>query len=157
VRESNRSLLRKQSRWPDGQARRDGRNYRWRGRCDWRELRFWNSRDDWSHYHITRRIAVMIERRPDVSQHDSTCQRCCDRAKSEIALCGGQQAIVVTFPQTRREDFGTAGGPDGSWRPALRSIHTQRDAAACEPIRSRLGYRLRKQRADHKTDDNPWS
>lgn len=45
----------------------------------------------------------MIKRRPDVSQHDSTCQRCCNRAKSEIALCGDWQTIAVTFPQTSFE------------------------------------------------------
>ena len=45
----------------------------------------------------------MIKRRPDVSQHDCTCQRCRDRAKSEIALRGGQQTIAVTFSQPRFE------------------------------------------------------
>jgi len=52
----------------------------------------------------------MIERRPDISQHDSACQRCRDRTKSEIALCGSQHAIVVTFPQTRFESAGKTRG-----------------------------------------------
>ena len=45
----------------------------------------------------------MIERCPDVSEHDSACQRCCNRAESEIPLCGRQQTIAVTCPQTRFE------------------------------------------------------
>jgi len=52
----------------------------------------------------------MIERRPDVSQHDSTCQRCCNRPKPEIPLGSGQQAIVVTFPETRFESPGKIRG-----------------------------------------------
>lgn len=52
----------------------------------------------------------MIERRADVSQHDSTCQGCRNRAKSEIALCGGQQTIAVTFSQTRFESAGKIRG-----------------------------------------------
>ena len=52
----------------------------------------------------------MIERRPDVTQHDGACQRCCNRAKSEIALCDGQQAIVVTLPQTGFESAGKIRG-----------------------------------------------
>jgi len=45
----------------------------------------------------------MIERRPDITQHDGARQRRRNRAKSEIALCSGQQTIAVTFPQTRFE------------------------------------------------------
>jgi hypothetical protein len=52
----------------------------------------------------------MIEGRSDVSQHDSTCQRRRNRAKSEIALCDGQQAIVVTLPQTGFESAGKIRG-----------------------------------------------
>jgi hypothetical protein len=53
---------------------------------------------------------VVIKRRPDVPKHDGTRQRRCNCAKPEIALCGGQQAIVVTFPQARFESAGKIRG-----------------------------------------------
>lgn len=49
---------------------------------------------------------MVVQRRPDVSQHGGAreCRRDC--ATSEIALCGCQQVVAVTFPETCFEPLG---------------------------------------------------
>jgi hypothetical protein len=97
VGEPHRNLLGEESRWPDAETGRNGRDYRRRGRRDRDEIGLRKGSYYGRHHDVAWGLRV-IERCGYVSEHGGTGQCSGDRTPSQVALGSREQVFALSFP-----------------------------------------------------------